>query len=235
MKTNLAWIGVVSSLLVACGGSTTTLPDGGSDAGSDGASNTDGSVTDAKAGDTGNNNDGSVSCGQPVSLTFANCPAAPTCGGSIVDGTYDYTTGCIANPWAQAQQNCQSLQVSNEQGTVQGCITFAAGSATRNVQSSYSATLDVPTSCLLGGSCAQLQTLLSMVITASCTASTAGCTCNVSSSYSGLGASSYTTSNNQVVTSVGNHYDYCVGTGTIDMEWVSGPNTEPGVYTLTKQ
>ncbi len=235
MKSNLAWLGVSSFVIIACGGSTTTIGDGGTDAGP----TNDATVADTSTNDTGSGNDATtdslVSCGQSVNLTFGNCPAAPTCGGTIVDGTYDYTTGCIADPWAQAKQNCQTLQVSNEQGTVKGCITFAGGTSTRNVQTSYSATLAVPTSCLFGGTCAQLQALLNNAITATCTNATSGCTCDVSSTSAGIGTTTYTTVNNQVVTSTNVKYDYCVGTGTIDMQWASGGNPEPGVYTLTKQ
>jgi len=223
--------------LAACGGvSTTPLDDGGT--GSDGGSNSDAATSDGGGGnDGGGNPEAGLSCNaQTVNLTFSGCPAAPTCGGTIVDGVYDYMAGCIADPWAQAKQNCQSLQVSNEQGTVKGCITFAGGTAMRNVQSSYSATLAVPSSCLFNGTCAQLEGALKAYFpTATCAAATTGCTCNVSSSYSGIGAVTYTTTNNQVVTSANNHYDYCVNGMSLGMRWASGPNPEPGIYTLTKQ
>ncbi len=231
------------SFVLACGGSTTDIGDSGSDGGpTNDATTKDTSTSDVAVADgqgppdTGNG-DSSAPCGaKAVNLTFANCPTQPTCGGTIVDGIYDYTTGCIPTPWAQAQQNCPTLKVSNEQGTVQGCITFAGNLATRDVQSSYSATLAVPSSCLFNSTCTQLQGYLTQAgLTATCAASTGGCTCNVSSSYAGTGATTYTATNNQVVTSTNNHYDYCMGTGTIDMQWVSGPNAEPGVYTLTKQ
>ena len=236
MKSTFMTLSVMSFLWVACGGATTTIDDGGADASTgDSQVSGDTSTSDTSTGDTSTVDTGTPCNAQPVNLTFANCPAQPSCGGTIVDGSYDYTTGCIPTPWAQAQQNCQALKVTNETGTVTGCITFASGFATRQVQTSYGATLDVPTSCLLGGSCAQLQTLLSNYFTATCTASTAGCTCDVSGSYGATGGVSYTTSNNQLVTSTNNHYAYCVGTGAIDMQWASGPNAEPGVYTLTKQ
>ena len=190
MKSKLALIGLFASLgSLACGGTSTTPlnGDGGPDGGAtnDGAANSDG----APGADGGVSPDAGLGCNAAtVNLTFANCPAAPTFGGTIVDGTYDYTTGCIADPWTQAKQNCPTLQVSNEQGTVKGCITFASNVVTRNVQSTYSATLDVPTSCLLGGSCQQLQgALKAYFTTAECSPASTGCTCNVSSSYSGVG------------------------------------------------
>ncbi len=239
MKSTVAWL-CVSALLLACGGATTNLGDAG---GGDSGTTSDGSLADVATSDGGGgpdsgNGDSAAPCNaQKVNLTFTNCPAAPTCGGAIVDGTYDYTTGCIPDPWAQAKTYCPTMQVSNEQGTVQGCITFASGLATRDVQSSYSATLDVPSACLVGGTtCAKLQGYLAPYFTsATCSPTTGGCSCSVSTQYAGQGAVTYTTSNNQVVTSTNNHYDYCMGTGSIDMQWVSGPNPEPGIYTLTKQ
>jgi hypothetical protein len=240
----LASLSAAALLLAACGGaSTTDIDGGGGDGGgsNDSGATTDGGGTDGGGtdggGTEGGSTDGGSACNAPtIDLTFASCPADPTCGGTIADGMYYYTTGCIPDPWAQAKQGCQALTVSNQKGSVKGCVTFAGGVVTRDVQSSYSATLNVPTSCLLGGTCTQLQNLLQNYLpTATCTASTGGCTCDVSASYAGTGAGAYTTSNNQIVTSTNNHYDYCItGTG-MDVQWKSGPNTEPGVYSLTKQ
>jgi hypothetical protein len=236
MRFDLSCMGAAAIFLAACGGSSTTL-DGGTDSGpSNDGGGTDGQTNDG-GGTDGQTNDGGSNCNAAtVNLTFGNCPADPTCGGTIADGTYDYTTGCLPDPWAQAGTNCQGLQVTNQQGTVKGCVTFAGSLVTRDVQAAYSATLGVPTACLLGGTCTQLQTLLANYFpTATCSASSTGCTCDVSSSYTGTGTGTYSTSNNQIVTSANNHYDYCVNGTAMDVQWKSGPNAEPGVYTLTKQ
>ena len=88
---------------------------------------------------------------------------------------------------------------------------------------------------LPGGGAADAQGRTARAQAAGRSTATTGCKCDVSASYAGQGSGTYTTSNDQVVTSANNHYDYCVGSGSIDMQWVSGPNAEPGVYTLTKQ
>lgn len=211
--------------MLACSGTTVGL-DGGDEAG----------AGDGASGDTGADGSGGGCNASAINLTFGNCPTRPACGGAIASGTYTYTAGCIADPWLQAKNLCQSLVVSNEKGTVKACLTFTSGNVARDVQSSYMATLDVPKACLFTASCSQLETNLKPYFTtAACAASVTGCTCTVSSSYSATGGSSYTTTNNQIVTGAGNHYDYCVNGNAMDAEWASGPNREPGVYTLTKQ
>ncbi len=244
---NLAWLGAVSVVLVACGGSSSSsAADGG---GADGGSaTTDGATTDGRtgdagssdggaAGDTGASGDGAVAaCAAPtVNLTFASCPAAPTCGGTIVDGTYYYAAGCL-DLWTQAKMACPSLTVSSEQGTVKGCVSFTSGIVARDVSTTYGATANVPMACLVGQTCAQVQATLSAYFqTVSCASSAGGCTCTVSSTYAATASGTYTTSNNQIVTSVGNHYDYCMSGGDMAIAWASGPTVEPGSYTLTKQ
>jgi hypothetical protein len=223
---------VLSGLFIAaCGGTSTTIP-GGDGGGGDGATTGDGSTgTDAAADSPlGGCN------APPINLTFTGCPAKPTCGGMIADGDYYYTTGCIPDPWAQAKQACQQLQVSDEKGTVKACVSFKAGIVSRNVVSSYSATLMIPTVCLLGGSCMQLETGLKQYFTmVTCTTATLGCSCAVGSSYVGTGATTYTTANNQVTTGQNNVYDYCVGGNMLGLQFASGPNREAGTYSLTKQ
>ena len=230
-------LGAAALLLLACSGSSIgTSP--GTDGGTTDAGHPVDAAGTAEGGDTGTTSEAGVGpCNaSTINLTFGTCPAAPTCGGTIADGTYYYTTGCLPDPWAQTKAACPAAQVSNEQGTVKGCVTFAGGTVDRNVTSTYGATLDLPTSCLFGGTCAQLETLLKQYIqTASCTASASGCTCSASQSYMATAGGSYTTSSNQITTSLGNHYDYCVNGGTLGVQWLSGPNAEPGNYTLTKQ
>lgn len=258
MNHHLSWLALLSSALLACGssGSTSTADAGGTTDGptseaapgdgsgsSSGGSTTDGGGDGAPSdgsmlGDTGANPDGAIpDCTAPsVSLTFANCPPEPTCGGTIVDGTYFYTAGCLNDPWAQAKMTCPSLQVTNQQGAVKGCVSFTASIVARDVTSNYSATATFPTACLAGSTCTQLQTLLLTYFQkATCTAASGGCSCDVSSTYSSQAAGAFTTSNNQIVTSAGNHYDYCMNGNDMGISYLSGPTPEPGNYTLTKQ
>lgn len=229
----LVFLALSGLLVAACGGSETTIPpnDGGG-GGGDGTTGSDGTT----GTDTGSDSPLGGCNAPPINLTFTGCPAKPTCGGAIADGTYYYTTGCIPDPWAQAKQACQALQVSNETGTVKACVNFAGGIVSRNVQSSYSATLMIPTACLLGGTCMQAETnLKNFFTTASCSQAALGCNCMVSSTYVGTGATTFTTANNQLTTGQNNVYDYCAMGNMLGMQFNSGPNREPGVYTLMKQ
>lgn len=214
--------------LVGCGGASVNIPDGGGDGGTDGQGPADGqSGTDGQSG----------ACGAAaVPLSFGNCPPAPTCGGTIADGVYVYTAGCVPDPWAQAKMYCKTLQVSGEQGSVRGCLTFSGPSVSRDVTATYSAKLDYPTACLLGGSCMQLEsTLKPYFAQVSCATAVSGCSCSVQTTTSSTATVGYSVQGNQVVTSTNGHYDYCVTGNTLGMRYVSGPNPEPGIYQLAKK
>ena len=219
-----------TAAIAACGGTSVNLPDGGDD--------DSGAPVDGAAPDGGGSADGGGgACGAAsVALTFGNCPAPPTCGGAIADGTWVYTAGCLPDPWAQAKTYCKALVVSGEQGTVRSCVTFSGATVSRDVSASYSAKLDYPTACLLGGTCTTLEAYLKPYFTqASCAPSATGCSCAVSSKSSGTVSTGFTLQNNQVVTSANGHYDYCVSGATMGMRYASGPSPEPGIYTLTKK
>jgi len=220
---------VSGAIVAACGGTSTTIP---GDGGGDGSTSNEGST----GGDAANDSPLGGCNATPINLTFGNCPAKPTCGGTIADGNYYYTTGCIPDPWAQAKATCMALVVSDEKGTVKACVSFMGGIVSRNVVSSYTATLTIPTSCLLGGSCMQAEAGLKQFFTmATCAQSSSGCSCMVGSNYVGTGATTYTTANNQVTTGQNNVYDYCVAGNMLGLQFASGPNREAGTYSLTKQ
>src|SRR2546430_15073843 len=135
MFSKLGWVGALAFVLIACGGTSTTIGDGGPE-----GSTGEGGTTE---GGSDGGGDGSISnCMAPsIDLTFTNCPARPSCGGAIAAGTYFYTSGCISDPWAQAKMACNQLKISNEKGTVKGCLTFTANFVSRDVAASYGATL----------------------------------------------------------------------------------------------
>jgi hypothetical protein len=229
MIKELGCVAATAFVLMACGGTSTTVPgDGGGSESSTG----DGGGTD------GSTNDGSMStCNGPsIDLTFTGCPTRPNCGGMIAPGTYHYTSGCIADPWARAKMLCPQLMVTEQKGTVKGCLTFTNNYATRDVAATYGATLEYPTQCLLNGTCMQLETGLKMYFpTATCMTSTGGCSCKVSSTTSSMVGVGYTTMANQVVTTNNEKWDYCAMGNMLGMQWASGGVNEPGVYSLTKQ
>ena len=226
MISKLACAGATAFFFVACGGTSTNVLADGGDAATDGGGGTD------------SGNDGSMSnCNAPtIDLTFANCPARPMCGGMIASGTYYYTAGCISDPWARSKMVCPQLMVTEEKGTVKGCLTFTSNYVTRDVSAVYGATLGYPTQCLLGGSCTQVETVRKMYFNpATCLASSSGCSCKVSSTSSSMLGVGYTTMTNQIVTTTNQHYDYCVNGNMLGLQWASGGTTEVGVYSLTKQ
>jgi hypothetical protein len=222
-------------LALGCGGTTTTI---GDDGGSDAAPMMDGAAADVTVDVSVDVHDASnTTCNaQVVNLSFDNCPATPMCGGTIADGVYDYTAGCIPSPWGAFQMQCPALQVTGQMGTVQGCATYMSGSLTQVLSTSYSATLGVPAQCLFNATCMQLQTqLANYFTTVMCTAATTGCDCAVALTTNASDTVSYMTSNNQIVTSTNDHYNYCVQGTSLTTEFASGPNPSSGVYSATHQ
>ncbi len=234
-----------SSLVVACSGDngSSTTDDGGTN---DGGGTTDGGTTDGGATDGGTTDGGTTDGGgadggvlncanaKPVVLTIGSCSTLTACGGDPT-GTWNYTQGCLADPFAQAKKTCQALNVTQQTATVQGCIQFAGNLVGRNVKVSYSASATFPLACALGD-CANAETALKGYFqTATCTKSTTECNCTVASTYTTTGGDTYSTANNQIVTGAGDHYDFCVNGTSLGYSHVSGSAQEPGNYTLTKQ
>ena len=211
------WILVL--LVTGCGGaSTTDLNDGGGDAGSEAA------PADAAPE------------ASTVTITVGACPAASPCGGDVT-GTWALTAGCVDDPLATAKSACPSLVVSSEDASGSGTVTFAGGIVTRSYTSHYAMDIVIPTACLEGATCAQAQAAYQAYIpNTTCNAVTNGCDCAGSLDTTASQGSSYTTSNNQIVTGGGDHYDYCVNAAGNQMQYhhVSGPTVDVGSYTLTK-
>jgi hypothetical protein len=128
--------------------------------------------------------------------------------------------------------------VTEEKGTIVGCLTFKGSAVTRDATVTYSAKLTLPAACTFMQPCSTVETYLKMAFpTASCmTGSNPGsCVCTVSTQSQQVATTTYTTTNNQIVTSTNNKYDYCVQGNMMGLHWAAGPNQEVGVYGLTKQ
>ncbi len=223
MKIRL--VGLFATLAFGCGGVSTTLGDGGgTDAGTDAASDSgaDANASDA-SGDAG-----------MVSIQIGSCSTFMGCGGDVV-GTWAFTGGCVADPLAESEMLCPTLQVVSQTASASGTVTFTSSLITRSYTTSYTMDVLVPTACVLQ-SCMQIQTALSAYIpNAACSAVSAGCSCTGSVSSAATQEAAYTLMNNQIVTASGDHYAYCVAGTGMQYEHVSGPSPEVGTYNLTKQ
>jgi hypothetical protein len=219
----VAILGVACGLVIgACGGVDLSTGDGGgADAGND--SSDASSQADSRSADAA-----------MVSIQIGSCQQLTPCGGDVV-GTWAFAGGCIDDPLAQSKSLCPTLQVNSETASGSGSVTFAAGLVTRSYQTSYAMDVVVPTACLLGQPCTQIETAFKAYIpNTTCQTVSTGCGCTGSLTSAAAQGSVYTLANNEVVTGA-DHYAYCV-TGT-DMQYrhVAGPSPEMGTYHLSKQ
>jgi hypothetical protein len=199
--------------LAACGGvAANPLGGGGADA-----------AGDSRSGDAG-----------MASIQIGNCPAFAPCGGDVV-GTWAFAGGCVDDPLSTSRALCPSLQVNSETASASGTVTFTADQVTRSYQTRYAMDVVIPTACLLGKPCTQLQTALSAYIpNANCQTVSAGCGCTGSVISSATQQSGYTTANDEVATAA-DHYAYCVSGGDMQYQHVAGPSPELGAYHLIKR
>lgn len=174
--------------------------------------------------------------GGPVELDLeTSCPHTP-CGGSIPDGVYRYTAGCVVNYFADLSQLCASATITTTKASVDGTLTFSNGNEVdRDVRVRAEGTAFVPSSCLFGGTCQQASTLISSYFPGStCTSATGGCDCALLLERTVTDSSSYTVSGNQLLAGT-RTYDFCVSGATLTYEDVSAGNErQPGVYTLER-
>jgi hypothetical protein len=202
-------------LVVGCG--SATVNNNGGDGGS---SNGDGSTMPGSDGG-GNPNGGPI--------TFpAQCPAFTACGGNLV-GTWDYSDGCVADPFKDFKSACPALTVMDEKGTVKGSVTFTDKTVKRAGSVAYSATIVLPPSCVQGVPCSTFN-----MKGATCTGS-GTCNCQVTGSDSIVDEDTYTVQGSKVVTGGGNEYDYCVMGSKLQYTETGANAQHVGVFDLAKR
>jgi hypothetical protein len=226
---------VAVTLLVTLGSIACSSAGGGNGDGgnppADGSAQSDGSTTSPDGSTT--SPDGG---GGPFSLQFpAQCPAFSACGGNLEGTTWDYTSGCVDNPFGQAKQFCPTLEVKNATGSGQGTLAFSGGAVTRKVKLNTSATLVIPPACTMGVvPCSAIQAQLGSVgLMGTCTGS-GTCTCTVSRTTTIDETDAYAVVGNTVVVNGTSEYDFCVQGGKMSHR-AKDQNAEPGTYELTKR
>jgi hypothetical protein len=216
---NKAWLGLAAAI-VGCGGVSGTLSD---DGGGDAAA--------VDAADGGPADGGSDAM---VSIALGGCTGFTPCGGDVA-GTWSLSAGCIDDPLAASKSLCPMLVVNSEEATASGSVTFASGMVSRDYTTHYAMDVTIPAACLQTMTCAQLQSSYQAYIpNTTCSVQGTGCRCSGSLDTTATQGSTYATSNDQIVTGGGDHYDYCVSGDTMQYHHVSGPTAEIGSYTLSK-
>jgi hypothetical protein len=156
------------------------------------------------------------------------------CGGNP-QGTYDYTGGCVADPFASLRTQCPTLDTSGVTVTVTGTIYFVGSALHRNVKLAATGTVNVPASCAAGQCAAAQAGLQGAGITATCTGSSS-CSCTISKTDTNTAATTFTISGNTLTTADGENYDICEkpGTGKLTYKGTS-TKSESGSWELTKR
>jgi hypothetical protein len=177
---------------------------------------------------------------QPVSTNAApisfgsSCPAFSACGGDIA-GTWDYSGGCIADPFAAYKKQCPSATESNVSGNIVGTVNVYGNTIQRNAKASFTGTLTIPAECTSGASCAIVQqTLQGAFDSVVCSGSTT-CDCVVSGHVDTGSVTTFTMNGNTVVTDDGSTYDVCVDGNKLTEHETDAKAAEPGVFELTKR
>jgi hypothetical protein len=164
-------------------------------------------------------------------ITFpASCPLTP-CGGNVV-GTWDYSGGCVDDPFPMVKQFCPTAQVTNATGTIKGSVTFTANQVQRTATATTSATIVLPIECTQGSPCSSFVNYLPKGST--CTGS-GTCSCSVTVNEQVSDSDSYTVNGNDIVTGTGSTYNYCVSGNTMKYEEVGANVKQHGIFELVKR
>jgi hypothetical protein len=246
-----------AALVFACGGTDAISVDGGDDSGGGGNDATagndvntpppdDGGTTTEAGSDATTTTDGSTGTDGGVPIQIGNCQTFTACGGNVT-GTWDYTGGCVADPFANSQ--CQTLVVHSQSASTKGTITFAndggtSGTVTRNVQATYNASITIPAACTYQQTCTAIAAYLQNSApgsTVTCTTnSQQGCDCDYAAVLTDTGTRPYTIQGNNLLVGQGapnqiDHYAYCVQNASMQYQHTQGPTPETGIYNLTHQ
>jgi hypothetical protein len=162
-----------------------------------------------------------LSCGDDD----ASCPAFTACGGDVV-GTWSIKNTCVSGGGTGLVEDCPGATTSVEGLKATGTITFNANmTTTENVAISGSMKMNLPASCLMGATCAQLDAVLKASLSepdapfsaVSCSGSS-GCTCSVTfKGTAEMEMDTYRLSGNKIIDGDGEEQEYCVSGTTMNV------------------
>jgi hypothetical protein len=241
-----AWV----AILAACGddasgsdGGPPARADGGRDAG---RSTTDGG-SDAGDSDAGGSDGGiAPDAGTVGPITFTDvCPDTPPCGGDLV-GTWTWDNTCITTMEAERILTgaCPSATFESGSGSISGTITFDETTATRRVDSTFTAMGHIPAACTMGFGCLLVGpaiVVMAGVESATCVdGEPDGCDCTITDGDVVDETFEYTiTGNTYENDTTMRRWDYCVDEDELTIREVESGDgmdpVEPGLQTLVAE
>ena len=135
------------------------------------------------AGTGGGHSNSEFDAGVPplISGTVGNCPALSPCSGPLW-GTWFYTAACADDPLADYRALCSGITLVSSTGSLSGRLDFSDAGVTRQVTSSATSTVNLPSTCVPLGCAVAQSTLRNSVPTATCVnAAMNSCNCTLSS------------------------------------------------------
>ena len=155
-----------------------------------------------------------------------SCGAFTPCGGNVV-GTWSIQNMCSTGSVSSLIEDCPGATTSIEGLKGSGTVTYNADmTMVSNTTLTGTMKMNVPMSCIMGGTCAQLDAVLKSLATepdspfssASCTGSS---TCACSFQLKGtaeMETGTYSISGNKITDSDGDAQDYCVSGDTLQLK-----------------
>lgn len=218
--------------LVACGDDPVVVPDGGpADAGivevDAFTPEVDSGIVDAgvppldapatgdaaTAGDAGDPfGDAGAPPWVPVEVLTdgSSCDPLVPCGGDVV-GTWEVEDGCIEAPIPpELEEMCEGSMILSAVGTARGRVVFDGTTARRVAQSIVEVELEVGGICAFACETTVEMMLREQVPDADCTGGFGGCTCTGSIVTEIDDGDAYTLSGNEIVSTSGKRWLYCV-------------------------
>lgn len=232
--TYLRRIGAVVMCAVVAASAACSSASGSSGTSSSGGASSSGGSSNGDGGTSGGDG-GGLSEVASVDVTFAGtCPAAAPCGGAVL-GTWDYTGVCVNDPLAALKQQCPTVTVEKQKGTVKGRVAFGATTVKRSSAFAYTASITLPAACSFGR-CAELQQTLGQSFkTASCKPAGGGCACDLGTGSESSQEDAYTVDGSTINIADGSSYDFCVAGSSLSYTPGGKADDAPGAYTLTKR
>lgn len=156
------------------------------------------------------------------------CDPLVPCGGDVV-GTWDVTGGCIEAPIPSELMSCPGATVTGS-GRARGRVVFDGAIAHRLAQSEVTVEVFVPSLCAsFVGGCAGIEDMLQMQVPDSaCVMETAGCVCAARQTLTIDDGDAYTIEGNEIVSSTGKRWAYCIDTTSGGMRYEDTSPTGTG-------